>query len=60
MANASGALPDQAVDPVNRVLGLLAGLSGNPNALDVELGFRDGFVTLGPVPLGPAPRIFLR
>ena len=34
MANAAGALPDQAVDPVTRALNFLAGLGGNPNALD--------------------------
>ena len=60
MANAAGALPDQAVDPVTRALNLLAGLGGNPNALDLQLNFRDGFVALGPLPLGPAPRLILR
>lgn len=60
MANAAGALPDQAVDPVTRALNFLAGLGGNPNALDLRLIFRDGFVALGPVPLGPAPRLILR
>ncbi|WP_171176094.1 DUF2125 domain-containing protein [Ruegeria sp. HKCCD8929] len=60
MAHAAGALPDQAIDPATRVLNLLAGLGGNPNALDVQLNFRDGFVALGPIPLGPAPRLILR
>lgn len=60
MANAAGALPDQAVDPVTRALHFLAGLGGNPNALDLQLNFRDGFVALGPLPLGPAPRLILR
>ncbi len=60
MANAAGALPDQAVDPVTRALNFMAGLGGNPNALDLQLNFRDGFVALGPVPLGPAPRLILR
>ncbi|MDA7965748.1 DUF2125 domain-containing protein [Ruegeria sp.] len=60
MANAAGALPDQAVDPVTRALNFLAGLGGNPNALDLQLNFRDGFVALGPLPLGPAPRLILR
>ncbi|SHI88451.1 hypothetical protein SAMN05444404_0914 [Ruegeria lacuscaerulensis ITI-1157] len=60
MANAAGALPDQAVDPVTRALNLLAGLGGNPDALDLQLNFRDGFVALGPLPLGPAPRLILR
>ncbi len=60
MANAAGALPDQAVDAVTRALNFMAGLGGNPNALDLQLNFRDGFVALGPLPLGPAPRLILR
>ncbi|WP_171209998.1 MULTISPECIES: DUF2125 domain-containing protein [unclassified Ruegeria] len=60
MANAAGAIPDQAVDPVNRALRFMAGLGGNPNALDLQLNFRDGLVALGPLPLGPAPRLILR
>ncbi len=60
MANAAGALPDQAVNPVTRALNFMAGLGGNPNALDMQLNFRDGFVALGPLPLGPAPRLILR
>ncbi len=60
MANAAGALPDQAVDPVTRALNFMAGLGGNPNALDLQLNFRDGFVALGPLPIGPAPRLILR
>ncbi|MEX0349043.1 MAG: DUF2125 domain-containing protein [Paracoccaceae bacterium] len=60
MAQAAGAIPEQAVEPVSRVLGMLAGLGGNRNSLDVQLNFRDGFVALGPIPLGPAPRLILR
>lgn len=60
MAQEIGALPERAVNPVTRVLNMLAGLGGNPNALDVQLNFRDGYVALGPIPLGPAPRLILR
>lgn len=60
MAQAAGAVPAQAVGPAERVLNLLAGLGGNPDALEVELGFANGWVTLGPLPLGPAPRLRLR
>ncbi len=60
MAQTSGVLPPQAFGPAERVLGLLAGLNGNAETLDVTLGFQNGFVTLGPLPLGPAPRIVLR
>ncbi|MCA0871555.1 DUF2125 domain-containing protein [Seohaeicola saemankumensis] len=60
MAQAAGAIPPQAASPAERVLNMLAGVGGNPNALDVTLGFRNGYVTLGPLPLGPAPRLILR
>jgi hypothetical protein len=60
MAEAAGAIPRQAVDPAERVLNMLASLGGNPSALDVQLNFRDGFVALGPLPIGPAPRLILR
>lgn len=60
MARAAGAIPPQAVSPAERTLSLLSGLGGNPDALDVQLNLRDGFVALGPIPLGPAPRLILR
>ncbi|MBK0326356.1 DUF2125 domain-containing protein [Rhodobacteraceae bacterium F11138] len=55
----SDAFPAIALDSAGRVLNLLAGISGNPDALDVELVLRNGVVTLGPFPLGPAPYIYL-
>lgn len=60
MAQASGAIAPQAVGPTEKVLNTLAGLGGNPNALDVTLTLRDGIIAFGILPLGPAPRIFLR
>ncbi|MBE1283103.1 MAG: DUF2125 domain-containing protein [Rhodobacteraceae bacterium] len=60
MAEFSGALPASAVDSVVRVLGMLAGLGGNPEDLDIQINFRDGFVAFGPLPLGPAPRLIIR
>ncbi len=56
----SGAVPDYAIGPAERVLNMLANMSGNPDTLDVTLGLRDGMVTLGPFPLGPAPYLYLR
>lgn len=38
-------------------LGLLAGLSGDKRNLSLPLTFRDGQTRLGPVPIGPAPRL---
>jgi hypothetical protein len=60
MAQSAGAIPPQAVKPTERALKLLAGLSGNRNALDVQFDLADGFITLGPFPIGPAPRLILR
>ena len=60
MARASGSLPSGLEEPAERALTFLSGLGGNPNALDLKLNFRDGFVALGPLPLGPAPRLVIR
>jgi len=60
MAEDAGALPARARDGVERVLALFAGLGGNPRDLDTQLNIRDGYVALGPIPLGPAPRLILR
>lgn len=60
MAQSARALSPQAAQGAERVLGMFAGLGGNPDALEVTLSFRDGLVTLGPLPLGPAPRLILR
>lgn len=60
MAQAAWNIPQKAVSTVERGLDLLAGMGGNPNYLDVQLNLRDGWVALGPIPLGPAPRLILR
>jgi len=60
MAQLSGALPAGAANAAEQVLGMLAGLGGNQEDLDIQINFRDGFVALGPLPLGPAPRLVLR
>jgi len=56
----AGALPEQLQSSVEGVLGVVAGLSGSPENIDATLAFRDGRVFLGPIPLGPAPRLVLR
>ncbi len=43
-----------------QALSLLARFSGDPNALDVQLNFRAGFLAVGIIPIGPAPRLILR
>lgn len=60
LAETAGALPSRFRPQAERVLASLAGASGNPNAIDVSLTARGGFLFLGFVPLGPAPRIMLR
>jgi len=56
----SGVLPESMAASVENGLGMMARLAGNPDTLDVPLGFGGGRMWLGPVPLGPAPRLRLR
>lgn len=60
LAEASGAVAPEIVAATGRALDMLSGLSGNPDRLDLTLGLRNGNVMLGPIPLGPAPRLILR
>lgn len=57
---AAGMIPERVAPTIERGLALLAGLSGAPDTLDAPLSFQRGFVSFGPVPLGPAPRFRLR
>ncbi len=58
MMRAAGAVPPEAAPALEGALSLLARMSGGED-LALPLAFRGGFVTLGPVPLGRAPRIVL-
>jgi len=60
IARSSGVLPEALAPTLERALEILAGLSGPPDTLDAPLSFRDGFVSFGPIPLGPAPRLVIR
>lgn len=60
LAVASDALPRGLAETLEDGLTLVARLAGNPQTLDIPLTFRDGRIRLGPVPLGPAPRLRLR
>ncbi|MFV1496935.1 DUF2125 domain-containing protein [Phaeobacter sp. JH85H1] len=60
MAEASGSLHPTARSGIERVLRVFAGLGGNHRDLDLPLTLRSGYVTLGPLPIGPAPRLILR
>ncbi len=56
----AGAIPEAFRGTLETGLSLIAGLSGRPEDIDTTLGFEDGQVYLGPIPLGPAPVFILR
>jgi len=60
MAENAGVLPGPMRGTLEGMLGILAGLSGRDTDIDATLGFANGRVFLGPLPLGPAPRLTLR
>jgi hypothetical protein len=60
MAERAGLLGPGARRTAERALGLLARLSGREEDLDVTLRLDDGFVYLGPLPVGEGPRLRLR
>lgn len=60
MAVNAGLIPEQMRGTAEGILGVVAGLSGDPEVIDAQLGFANGRMFLGPLPLGPAPRLLLR
>ncbi|MEO1798249.1 MAG: DUF2125 domain-containing protein [Pseudomonadota bacterium] len=60
LGEATGVVPEGFVPAITSALEALASLSGPPNTIDVPLTFARGRLSLGPFPLGPAPRIRLR
>ena len=60
MAVRADLLPEQMRGTIEGLLGVVAGLSGDPEVIDAELTFSDGRTFLGPLPVGPAPRLTLR
>jgi len=60
LAVASGVLPEGLRPTLERILELVAGGGGGGDTLDAPLTFRDGRVSFGPIPLGPAPRLVIR
>jgi hypothetical protein len=56
----AGLVPAGLSRTLERGLELLAALGPNPEVIDAPLSFQGGFVSLGPIPLGPAPRLVLR
>ncbi|MGB7244400.1 MAG: DUF2125 domain-containing protein [Sulfitobacter sp.] len=60
LAESAGFLPPGLRPQADSALTMLAGLSGNPNSLDVQINFSDGWMSVGFIPIGPAPRFILR
>lgn len=60
MAVRAGVLPESVAGTAEGILGVVAGLSGNPEVIDADLQFSNGRMFLGPLPIGPAPRLTLR
>ncbi|NNF24090.1 MAG: DUF2125 domain-containing protein [Rhodobacteraceae bacterium] len=57
IAKAQGLVAEGFEETALRALEGLAGLTGDPADIDAPLSFQNGFMSLGPVPLGPAPRL---
>jgi hypothetical protein len=60
MAERAGLLPTAMRQTVESVIGFLAGMTGQRDDLDVTLRLDQGFVFLGPLPIGEGPRLRLR
>lgn len=60
VARRSGEVPESVVDGLEGLLALLSQISGNGKTIDVTLRFDDRRTLLGPLPVGPAPRIEFR
>jgi hypothetical protein len=57
-AVAAGALERDLAEAIEAGLGLLAMLSGDADTIEAPLSFGGGLARIGPVPLGPAPRLY--
>lgn len=54
---AAGTITEQAAPTIAGLLGAMAAQGGDPGVLPLPLVFANGRGTLGPLPLGPAPRL---
>lgn len=54
---ASGAIKPELSQTAGNMLAALAKSSSDPDVLDLPLTFKDGWMTLGPFPLGPSPAL---
>lgn len=60
MATTAGVIAPYIADPLEQGLDLMSRLAGNPKTLDITLHFKSGKMSLGPIPLGRAPRFRIR
>lgn len=60
LAGAAGVIPKNFENLALRAGEMLAGMTGNANTIDAELTLSRGQISLGFLPLGPAPRITIR
>lgn len=60
IAISTGMIPQNMSTLALRAGEMLAGLSGRKDTIDAELTLKDGMITLGFIPLGPAPRLRIR
>ncbi|EEW24683.1 DUF2125 domain-containing protein [Rhodobacter ferrooxidans] len=57
LAQTSGLIKPELAPTIERALTLLSSQSGDPETLALPLAFQQGRMSLGPLPLGPAPRL---
>ncbi len=60
LAQASGQVPQTALDAISSGLELISALSGNPRTLDIPLNFKNRAIRIGPVAIAATPRLILR
>lgn len=60
LAERGGAMPASMRPQAELMLNALANLGDDPDRLDLRVRFEDGNAFLGPIALGPAPRLILR
>lgn len=59
VAVSSGVVPQELATALETGLGLLARMSGNPDTIDAPLSFANRTMSLGIIPIGPAPQFKL-
>ncbi len=57
LLRATGMVGEGVAPLTERAMEVLAGLSPDADVIEAPLSFQRGFVSFGPIPLGPAPRL---